>query len=167
LPKTVVTATDAEGIFVAVARVSDAVEAAGIERHHLIGEKLWVFHDPQEAAAIRDALAKCIASGEDQRLFLTSSAGGREENWMVQFVACHKPAAAIVIGYPMDAPQEVSPEERDLLHALAHDRTIEDYARDRQLSPDIVSARVRKLRARFHVKSTAGLVGVVMRLGVV
>jgi hypothetical protein len=30
-----------------------------------------------------------------------------------------------------------------------------------------VSTQVRKLRARFHVKSTAGLVGIAYRLGVV
>ena len=151
----------------ALSEVSEAVGQSGVRRKDVIGRNLWTFHDSATAAEIRQKLARCIVKQEEQRFVTVSTAGNIQETWTVHILPCVEPASAVVVGSLVHGPADISAEDRELLYALSHDQTTDDYARNRGLSRDAVHTRLRRLRARFHVKSTPGLIGVAMRLGLI
>jgi DNA-binding CsgD family transcriptional regulator len=157
-----------QGTITALSETSPAVAAAGLKREDVVGMRVEDFVRGEHVAAFRRRIGEAILAGTVQKFPITSHApNGDEERWLTTLLRTAEPTVLIAVSVNVSPGPKVGKAERALLKQLSDDWTFEQIAKATKAKLGAVHARVARLRKKFGVETTHGLVCKAMQAGAI
>ncbi len=129
---------------------SENVTERGATREDFIGKPAW--HGVHNPAPMRCALLECIATGAKQSV-VTQTDDGRWHVEIHRFIV----GELVMLVRQLVVPPHLTEMERDVLRLLGEDLTSKEIAARLDSTAQSVNTHRSAMRAKFSVKTTAGL----------
>lgn len=165
----IVSGANVSGEFTFISGLSNAAQNVGMTREGLTGAKWWSFDSGDSKRSVRDSFADCLINGAEQVAMTTSNIGGVTEHWENRLIRSPEPTYVVAIArevFPGKTPAVTIPEMR-VLTGLCDDLSTTEIAEAHGMTLAAVHSRIYRLREKFHVATTHGLVAAAIRYGVI